>query len=344
MNKIEEFYNYLYSTPFTYSEYIQKVNTQRVNNPSNPKCIPGIHPLTVSLTATELINRAFFYRGQKIFRVNNKQELYLEFSLGKTPNIEDHQFSYIKASDYLSVKSILPSYTYYSVDNNIDPLLGDVVDSPSITLTFGGDITENKYEVLPSIEVMYPTRYLTIEESIERFKNRLYYRNLFTDYSHLLLPGNYFTGRVGVVNNRVFYEYFDYDGLANPKWSLQFSTLKPSGLKHLAGYYAPVSHSTVPECYKKYIGDYPAFAAIEDVGKFTGRVTNCLYHPTKVFFIYEKEEFNYIMLPSPPSPYGKEVFNMVDPYLTGKTSIKLKGTSTSSLTVNQTSSYTLTIS
>lgn len=340
MLKVQEFNSR--PTSSFYSNYLNSVSIQRQNNPNYPKCEPGINKVNLSISSESLLEREFVYSGQKIFNTDGVQDLYLEFSKGKNKILQENLFAYIKASDYLQVKELLPSLTYYSVDSEVDILFGDINDSSTMSISFANKVNELKYKPEPVISKIYPTRYLSINEPVDRF-DKIIYINLTQDYSNPLFPGLYFTGRIGLIKNRLFYEYFDYDGLNGPKWSLLFSILRPIGL-NAAGPFNEDTDLIKSNCFNQFIGNFPSFAFIADVGEFTGYVTNCEYHPTIRFFLYRKDGKD-LALPSPPSPYGKEVFNMIDAYLNNDSSVRLSSESSMYYSVNAaSSSYELTLS
>jgi hypothetical protein len=145
-------------------------------------------------------------------------------------------------------------------------------------------------------------------------------------------------------DKEVYYEYFDWHGLHSPKWSLHYSILRPTYLSTPLG--NPSSVSLVQDsCLDSQIGNYPSHSTPEFTGRFTGTITDCTYHPSYIYYLYEREDGSNFLHQSAPHSYAEDVYKMIPSYLEGENILSLSSSeSTQSFSILQSSTGTLTLS
>lgn len=232
---------------------------------------------------SEIIGDQYKYSGIKEIYLNEQfqivAEFYSEFASSavfenSNKNFINTKFLYIPVTKFDSrIYEVLPyTITYYS--NNIN----------------------NKIKI-------YPEEINLFEPNIYNFQYIYFYQNRFLTqkYFHPFLPNFIFTGRVTKPNKQDFlYEYKDEKGYYGLQNKLYLSDLKPYknesneliGLKYPFEY--NINHLIEDNFYLKLFGNYPEIIDDNNIGSFTGFITNNIYS-NKTYFLYQDVKDNLFL-------------------------------------------------
>ncbi len=262
--------------PIEYSKYITQVNNQRKLNPSFPK-LDDLLPFT-STNALKLEDAIENIASDSFEYIGTKtlnRVVVWEFCQRAT-SFEASKFLYIPA-EQSNVTSRIPS----------------LVTTSGITQTTSYPLTPNLFFF--NAEVL--NRYYSLEVG---------------DLSHPFLPFFYFSGKAFLLNNQIYYEYFDNEGLYGPKYQVYLSSLRPFYLDFPLGLPDRVDIFS-KDCFLTDIPKKPLAYLPWEEGEFTGYI---YYLPVQVYssnnnfistgkdqvqYIYVRPNNIIFSLPSPPT-------------------------------------------